>query len=148
LTEEEKQAEKNQRTMEKKFETKQRAWLHGFTSRELADLDAISSRKLKASTLSGPILDVLQCWETDEDVLIEVDVKGSRSGLYGFNMLTHQPENTSGYWEMGNEIVAKALKPTLQVATYMLTNMYMLPWVSELYLERKLMSIILTHQVV
>ncbi|EPE32749.1 hypothetical protein GLAREA_07883 [Glarea lozoyensis ATCC 20868] len=137
LTEEEKKEERLQRTNEKKRENTQRQWLYGFTSRELADMDAISSRRLKASTLRAPILDILRRWETTENVLEEYDENGTRDSLFGFHLMPYQPENTSGYWEMRNQIVKKALKPALQVATYLLPNMHMLPWFDTLIFGRR-----------
>ncbi|KAF4635762.1 hypothetical protein G7Y89_g2330 [Cudoniella acicularis] len=102
------------------FEKRQRVNLRGFTARELVDLDVVSSRKLKAPNLTNQNLPsmTLDRWESHRDPRHALD-------LFPIDI---DELDLEGTWVANDDLVRPSLEPILQLATRMLLNASMTPW--------------------
>ncbi|EKD18320.1 hypothetical protein MBM_03313 [Drepanopeziza brunnea f. sp. 'multigermtubi' MB_m1] len=107
-----------------RYEEYQRRLLHGFTTRELSSMDVITTRPLKRSTLLNGIHPIFakSRWEKTPSPEHE------RLNLYA---LPDWP-GLSGDWIADNEIVWKAIYPSLQIATRVLASVHLLAWFAAL----------------
>lgn len=105
----------------------QRRDLVGFTTRELVELDAITLRNLKPFDLANPILPLIDrnCWET----LTTIKSLAARKGFYPIG------NGIPGNYDVANSQVWNAIYPSLAIASRMLMNFHMLPWVCSHYLR-------------
>lgn len=96
----------------------QRDKFNGYTTQELIYLDAISNRPLKSANLQNGVHQVLNRWEENvPEWFVRKDIYPIENGF-------------SGDWIKKNHVVAPHVEPILRLATRILVNMYMAPWVS------------------
>lgn len=107
-------------------EQHQKDKLRGFTTRQLYDLDAITNRKLRASTLDIEIHPAFRRKRWEEDV----DPQLIRQHFYSLDDMEDKPDGLGGTWVAGNDLVWGVMEPVLRIATYIISNVHILPFVS------------------
>ncbi|CAG8961579.1 hypothetical protein HYFRA_00006113 [Hymenoscyphus fraxineus] len=143
---------------EKETENWQRRTLYGFTARyesygpssyklgilsvllrDLYDLDAVTSRKLRKPNLSNEILPIYK----DKQWIVDFDSGVLPAATDYYRLEDHCPANSGlqGEWSMQNPIIRDIMQPVLRLATRMVTNSCLLPFLDAILLgQRNLVS--------